>query len=508
MRQLVTQLLVLLACMSTTSALQADPSGSRLITSAQANRYGLERAWFTQLRLAAGGRGVIDLRLHVSATSAQTIFRVISDQGPTYAISDRGLDTFGQPLGEEGAGKAAAEKIRILHLRGIEAHVDRAVVPDITIYATTDSGVVHAIDAETGRVRWTTAVGSMKYPTTAPAVTEKYLAVVNGQKLYILQSSDGHIIEERRVVGGPGAGPTIVGNTVYVPLLSGQLKAYTFGAEAPWWPLTYRSSGSVTVQPTRAGDRVVWGNSNGDISIITAGKNGIRYRLRLNEDIAGPIIYVPPKQILGVTVSGNVYSFNVENGGLMWRYASGDPTVEPAAIVDDMVFLVTRSQGVHAISTTTGKRVWPSAFEPARHFVAATAKRVYCTTDLGKMIAIDAQTGRAVGEFPLNLDDRIFSNNQTDRIYVATRDGALQCLHELGADLPILHLVDAPKAPADTAKPDGTPEDKAGTKPGPADPFSTDAAAGDAEGGDPFKAGADAKGEAKADADADPFGGK
>ena len=35
-----------------------------------------------------------------------------------------------------------------------------------------------------------------------------------------------------------------------------------------------------------------------------------------------------------------------------------------------------------------------------------------------------------------------FTNNQTDRIYIATRDGALQCLHELGADLPTLHVSD------------------------------------------------------------------
>ena len=32
------------------------------------------------------------------------------------------------------------------------------------------------------------------------------------------------IIAERRVVGGPGAGPTIVGNTAYVPMLNGHLK--------------------------------------------------------------------------------------------------------------------------------------------------------------------------------------------------------------------------------------------------------------------------------------------
>ena len=131
--------------------------------------------------------GIVDLRLHVSSTSAQTLFRVVSDQGPIYSFSDRNLDIFGKPLGQEGAGKAAAEKVRLLRFEGIESRIEQAVVPDITIYATTGSGLVYAIDAETGQQRWLTAVGQTRYPTTPPAVTEKHLAVVNGQTLYILE---------------------------------------------------------------------------------------------------------------------------------------------------------------------------------------------------------------------------------------------------------------------------------------------------------------------------------
>ena len=50
----------------------------------------------------------------------------------------------------EGAGKAAAEKVRLLRLSGIESRIEQAVVPDITIYVTTGNGLVQAIDAETG----------------------------------------------------------------------------------------------------------------------------------------------------------------------------------------------------------------------------------------------------------------------------------------------------------------------------------------------------------------------
>ena len=55
--------------------------------------------------------------------------------------------------------------------------------------------------------------------------------MVNGQTLFILGTKDGKIMAERRVVGGSGAGPIIVNDTAYLPMLNGQLKAYTFGAE-------------------------------------------------------------------------------------------------------------------------------------------------------------------------------------------------------------------------------------------------------------------------------------
>lgn len=478
MRRLVLPLVALLISMSVGSALRADPREGGLITPSQANRHGLKRAWFTQIRMTPGGTGIVDLRLHISSISAQSLFRVVSDQGPVYTFSDRNLDIFGEPLGQEGAGKAAAEKVRLLRHEGIESRIEQAVVPDVTIYATTGSGLVYAIDAETGQQRWLTVVGKTRYPTTPPAVTDRHVAVVNGQTLYILQADTGVIIAERRVVGGPGAGPTIVGNTAYVPMLNGHLKAYSFGPDTFPWPLTYRSQGSVHIQPTAAGDRVAWANDAGDISILANGKHGIRYRLRLTEKVAGPIIYVPPQQILGVTVSGNLYSFDVMTGQMMWRYASGDASIEPAAIVGDNVFLMTRDHGLHAVSVTAGRRVWPSSFEQARKFVAATADRVYCTTDMGQMVALDAKTGRQVSQIPLSLNDRVFANNQTDRIYIATPDGALQCLHELGAVLPTLHLVEPVEPPA-------AADAEAGEE-GAADPDASDVAAPE-EDPDPFR---------------------
>ncbi len=503
MRRLRVSTAVLLALVSLTTALRAESREFPLIPPDLAQRYGLERVWFTQVPLAAGRSGIVDVRLNVSAVKAQTVFQVQTDQGRLYSISDRNLDSFGKPLGIDGAGKAAAEKVRLLRLEGIEGKIEQAVIPDIMMYVATNSGAVQAIDAETGRTLWTSSAGTMDYPTTPIAVTETHLTVINGQTLYILDTTDGAILEQRRIVGGPAAGSTICRNIAYISMFTGHLDAHTFGENAPWWPITYRSHRSVHFPPTTAGDAVVWANDVGDISVITAGKHGTRYRLRLSDAIAGPIIYFPPKQILGVTQTGYVYSFDVTNGQLMWRYASGQPSDEPAAIVGDTVFLMTRLDGMHTISATTGKRKWPSPFPLAQQFVAATAKRVYCTTTTGFLAILDGESGQLVGQVPLNPNDRVFANNQTDRLYIATRSGAIQCLREKGAEVPLLHWKDIQQ---ETPSTEGSTEaDQESPKTESVDPFSK----GTAEPSeDPFEKGAaeDPKKES-GDEDEDPFGG-
>ena len=512
MRRLRVLPLVVMASTLFSPTLWAESNDYPLINPETIQRYGLERVWFTQVPVGAGREGIVGLRLHISATSAQTLYRIKTKSGQIYTISDRNLDAFGKPLGVEGAGKAAADKARLLRLQGaeIDGQIEQVVVPDIFMYVATNSGTVQAIDAETGRTVWTAKVGQIDFPTTDLAVTEDNVAVVNGQQLYILSTRDGSIIDKRRIIGGPAAGPTIWHNTAYVPLLNGHLEAFTFGPESNWWPVTYRSRGSVLFPPTTAGNSVVWANNAGDISVITAGRKGIHYRLRLPDPVAGPILYMPPKQIIGVTEAGYVYSFDLTDGQMIWRYTSGEPSDKPAAMVNDTVYLVTRNDGMHSISAQTGEREWPSPNPLVQQFVAATKKRVYCTTTTGMLAALDADTGQLVGQIYLNPNDRVFENNQTDRIYIATRSGVLQCLREAEAVLPVLHQVEPTKeAPQEEAKgEEGAKKEK--TEAGPIDPFAHGAKdEGKAKpSANPFEGGAGGDDSKKSDAPAkNPFGG-
>ncbi|MHB8970732.1 MAG: PQQ-binding-like beta-propeller repeat protein [Pirellulaceae bacterium] len=483
-RRLIALFVSIVACSLVAPPLQAGPDDAGGSAAHTSQQYGLERAWFTQLSGVPAPDAARNLTLFVSRTRSQTVFRITDQRGLTYCISERHLDTFGQPMGVEGAEKAAAEKIRLFKLEGIEATVEKQVIPDVTLYATS-RGVVHAIDAETGRILWTTPLGRADHPTTAATVNDQWVAVVNGQQLYLLRAEDGNLVEQRRLHGGvPAAGPAIAANAVCVPMLTGQLFAYLLGPKDPKWPLVYRAHGLVEFSPTAIGDRVLWPTSKGVITAIDPGKSGVLYRLQLEDAIAGPLVYSPPSQLLVVTDNGYLYSFDIKTGSVKWRFSTGDQTAQPAAVVGDTVYLMSRDAGVYAVSSETGEAKWSAS--TARQFIAATKDKVYASTDTGILMVLDINAGNVISQIPMSPTDRMFANNQTDRIYIESRSGLIQCLRERGAERPTIHVTGGEMAAAEAAE--AKPEDKAspGPEAQPADPFAKEPADAASEPEDPF----------------------
>ncbi len=489
-RRVVVVALLSFTCLALTLTplLAADPDRGGLISHSVAQQHGLERAWFTQASVFPQRGETANLRLHVNVNKTQTISRVTDQHGRSTVFSERHLDNFGQLLGVAGAEKAAAEKVRLLGLEGIQATVDQQVVPDTTLYMSSSSGMVQALDAETGRLLWSTPVGRPDYATTEMATTDDLVALVNGQHIYILQAADGTLVGERRVAGGaPAAGPAMVGTRLFVPTLSGQLHAYRFGPGEPGWPDVYPARGSVRFAPTAIGNHVMWATNAGIVTSIIPGQPGARYRLQLEAAIAGPLVYAPPAHMLTVTDTGFLYCFDVLTGSIVWRFSTGDATAEPASVVRDTVYLVSRHAGMRAVDAATGQEKWWA--RGVRHFVAATKDRVYAATGNNVMLVIDGRTGKTLSQFAMRPTDRLFVNNQTDRIYVGTQSGLIQCLRERDAFWPTVHVTGAEMAAVEAAA-------DAAARPGAKQPGDAASQPEDAQPVDPFR---------RAPADADPF---
>src|ERR1044071_9750200 len=78
-----------------------------------------------------------------------------------------------------------------VRLNAAYTHVERAVLEGDRLTVLTSAGVVQELDALTGSTYWTAPIGNENYPSLGPAGNEKYVAILNGSTLYVLDRKDG-----------------------------------------------------------------------------------------------------------------------------------------------------------------------------------------------------------------------------------------------------------------------------------------------------------------------------
>jgi hypothetical protein len=291
---------------------------------------------------------------------------------------------------------------------------------------------------------------------------------------------------------------------VYIPLLNGVVQAYSIQAldKSPW---IYKSHGQVHLQPTATTDGLTWATSRGHLNVIRSADKGVRYRIETDERIAAPPTFVPPDRLFVSTTSGYVYALTERFGDLQWRFSSGETTTKPPIVMGDSVYIITDGAGIFALDLNVGQQKWSAG--QVEDFLAASTDRLYCLDNIGRVMILSRATGARLATLPTLGLDVTLMNLQTDRLYIGTSTGLLQCIHESQLDWPLIHvntLELIEPQPADVMAPEAQPQQQQPNAP--ANPFGEPA--------NPFGGGANPFETPKKDGEApktddarDPFGG-
>lgn len=424
------------------------------------------------------------------------------------------------------------------------------------LYAQSDRAMTQAIDAETGQTIWMRQIGRPNHPSLAAGAGGELLALVNGSRLYVVNRHNGDLLLERELSGAPGAGPALSRRRAYVPMLNGLMVAYrvepltdpmrelgriprglTEEDQAQLLterredirlnqeftrPVSAQSYGRATVQPvvmtqSDIEEYVTWATERGflytgSVDPRDPDRLETRYRLGTGDPIVSRAAYLPPPPgVAGATGTiftasrdGYVYALAEKTGETVWRYSCGEAIVERPALVAPRLFITTQLGGMFSLDVATGRQQWWAPH--VRQFVAASDTRVYAFDMTDQLLVLDIETGARLdslftGPLPVRL-----SNDLTDRIYLASETGLIQCLHELELPEPLRHnQAEPPRRERREAVQEGLPqpprpEDRpAQPDAQEADPF------GDAD--DPFRAAPQEQPPPQDAPEADPFGG-
>jgi outer membrane protein assembly factor BamB len=395
-------------------------------------------------------------------------------------------------------------KLKELLAQKPEIELKTLVIRDITLYVTTDRGMVHAIDAETGRTRWAVIIGDRDHPTERVGVSEDYVAVLNGSYLYLLNRATGETAWRRQVDGVPSAGPAITDTYVVVPTFSGNVELYKI-AETRTLPHLYKSNGRVLIQPIVTALSVAWPTDRGFLYVAKASQRGIRFRVEARDTIVSQPSFAAPGKFLTASIDGDVYCVHENSGNELWRFTTGEPISNTPVPIGENVYVVTDKGTLFCIKHELGQEQW---WTPRiKRFVSASKDRIYCLGMSDRLVILDAKTGGRIASMGAELLDIFYPNLQTDRIIVGSKTGVIQCLRETQMEWPLLHVevAEAEEKKRPEIKQEGMdeakPKPKAPAAGGPVDPFGGGAGAANPFGG-PAKPAAGGQGGA-----ANPFGG-
>ena len=345
-------------------------------------------------------------------------------------------------------------------------------------------------------------------------------------------------------------------------------------------PLNCQSIGRIFMQPviSRADekeniDNIVWATDRGDLNLGSIRTNSpdkfaIKFFVKTGKNISSRpavIEYNRDKAeetglIYLASRDGYVYCVREMNGDQLWEYPCNEPIIENLAAVSwdvpaeknkkktlRRIYVFTYQRGMFTLDAITGEKLWQTP--GIKRFLAQTTTRIYTVDYRNNLTVLDMNSGQVLGSFPLGSNTVQYLNETTDRIYLATDTGMIQCLNQMDIEKPI-YFRDNPNPPKEETRnlmgdseegQEGNEEDSEGGESGEdvfnelpgtddgddaggdfgGDDFGGDDAGGDdAEAGDDFggddfggdDAGAagteDEGGAAPADAgEADPFGG-
>lgn len=527
---------------------------------AEAEALGLELAWQESISLTGGIESLADIRLFVDDDDSITYLELVvpkepinntspgdrspgtsADQKPLAAgitplapappkiltAADRETVLMrlqfgvtgpaGRIIDEAEANRLADNEKRRLERRGFDVTKRTVQTPRVLIYSLTQTGTLQRRNAETGELEWQIAIGQPGIGYGQLGISSDSVLVTNGGSMFQVAARTGKMLGETVLRKIPSFGAISVGRYGVVQSFDGSIYIYDL-SDVTIDPYQDRVRGTPNARPVNGhfSSKIAWPTSENFVYVAELeGKPSTAFRLQTDGIVTGSVAAGPNEEFYFGTDRGQVYGIRATtNGEVLWTESLGVPVIAIPVLLENHLFVDTAFGELYSLELETGARTWDKPVRNIAALYAAFDDRLYCENNSHRFVVLDAIDGSLIPT-PVQFEPvHVVTNRDTNRLYLVSDAGLVQCFRPEGSELPRLiygerirpsenideamAAKDEPASNAPTAakpptdNPFGGGDDPFG---GAADPFG---GAADPFGGDPF--GGDAGG-------ADPFGG-
>jgi outer membrane protein assembly factor BamB len=285
-----------------------------------------------------------------------------------------------------------------------------AAVAGGRVFVGDDAGIVHALDAATGKPAWTFKTeGSIE---ATPLVLDGVIFIGSSDaNFYALDAATGVLKWKYetgdKVLGGANHAKNPNGDGQWILVGSYDSNLHCIDAatgKAVWTHATDNYiNGTPALLPT---GEVLFGGCDANIHILQLGDGKERLQVESEAYIASSVAVAD-----GIGYVGNygnlVLAIDVKAGEVRWKFRDRNfPYFSSAAVTEDRVIIGGRDKRLHCIDRATGKGVW------------------------------SFQARGEVDSSPVVCEDTIVVGSNDGRLYaIALADGAERWAYEIGAPI-------------------------------------------------------------------------
>ena len=428
--------------------LMANDGFCQLITQPQASRVGLTRKWTAQATMSS---------------SQSTLKQIVLDHGTLFALTDTGqLQAFNAETG------ATLWTVQVGRRDLIVSEMDVSK----NYVAVMNGSTIYVYNHFNGKLLWSGEADVI--PGAGPAVSESrvYVPGINGR----MQSFP------LRLVGDP---ITEFGKDekTLSPEEREQLEIERRDSlrilDQYVEPLNAQSMGRIYQSPVIARDdvrdavysslpsgedHIVWVTDDGIMYLGSIGTSEladafkIKYHVPTEKNITSRPTFIEedvifPDQTGNIYMGsrdGYVYCVRENDGKQLWTFPCNEPIIEHLAVFSRLLekrdekrkkmyerylYVPTYQKGMFCLDAVKGEKIWQTP--GIKKFLSRSNTRVYTVDYRNNLTVMDAQSGQVLGTMPLNNNKIQYLNEITDRIYLATEDGMIQCLAQIDQEKPI-----------------------------------------------------------------------
>ena len=416
-----------------------------VVSDAIIHRAGLQVEWFSHSGIGVRGK-IVDWHLNVNENKPTTFFTVRSG-AYRENFSQNKLSPFGKPYGVDDAIEYAGIRKEILaeelKARGVEAPqvmVDQYTLPESTVYLLTNTGGVKAIDADTGKIRWQNQVGDASLRAVGIGADNAHVAVLIGKSMYCLNAENGKLLWSTKCRHAPSAPPSVAEEFIYVPLLNGRLEKFEIENKGAL-SKAFVGVGEGISRPVVTELTVSWSTGNGQMHVAGRwdGKT-VAYKLQAEDGFESAASFDKGTFYAG-SLDGFIYAVDEKRGSVRWQVSTGAAIKDSPVPLGDSVYVINTNNELFKLSAKNGSMAsgWEQPRTGISRFIGAGKTQMFVLDKAGNLKILSQESGAVLSSVPFGQVDKILVNRQSNRLYVASRRGTIQCIREVSSPIPHFH---------------------------------------------------------------------